>query len=98
MDDDINTAQTLARLFDLSSEINSLYQVKMETNWSLKELTLKRLQSFMPMFVNDILGLKDEGSDGADSKMDGVMQLLIDIRKMLERIKIWLHLIKLEML
>ena len=53
----------------------------------------------MPMFVNDILGLKDEGSDGADSKMDGVMQLLIDIRKNArERIKIGLHLIKLEML
>ena len=88
MDDDINTAQTLARLFDLSTEINSLCH-KQKPVGALKELTLKRLQSFMPMIVNDILGLKDEASDGTDSKMDGVMQLLIDIRKNARTNKDW---------
>ena len=88
MNDDINTAQTLARLFDLSTEINSLHHEQKPIG-ALKEATLARLQSFMPMFVNEILGLKGEGVNGDVSKMDDVMQLLIDIRKDARANKDW---------
>ena len=43
----------------------------------------------MPMFVNEILGLKGEGVNGDYSKMDDVMQLLIDIRKNARTNKDW---------
>ena len=88
MNDDINTAQTLARLFDLSTEINSLYHEQKPVE-ALKEATLARLKSFMPMFVNEILGLKGEGVNGDYNKMDDVMQLLIDIRKDARANKDW---------
>ena len=88
MNDDINTAQTLARLFDLSTEINSLYHEKKPVE-ALKVATLARLKSFMPMFVNEILGLEGEGVNGDGSKMDDVMHLLIDIRKDARANKDW---------
>ncbi len=79
MNDDISTARVLANLFELAPVINSLRggQVKMH---EITEDTFALLKTTWHTYLLDILGLRSE--ETADTgKLDGVLQLLIDIRK-----------------
>ncbi|WP_341834132.1 cysteine--tRNA ligase [Chitinophaga pollutisoli] len=79
MNDDISTARVLANLFELAPVINSLRggQVKMH---EIAETTFALLKATWHTFLVDILGMRSE--ETADTgKLDGVLQLLIDIRK-----------------
>ncbi len=79
MDDDLNTAKVLANMFELVSVINSLKDKHIPAD-AISSKTLILLQTQMKLFVEDIFGLKPEKA--ADSgKLDGVLQLLMDIRK-----------------
>jgi cysteinyl-tRNA synthetase len=79
MDDDLNTAKVLGNMFELVSIINSIKDRHIATE-ALSAGTFEILQKQMKIFVEDIFGLKNEKP--ADSgKLDGVLQLLIDIRK-----------------
>ena len=79
MNDDISTAKVLANLFELSPVINSLKggQVKMH---EISESTFTLLQQTWKTYLIDVLGLQPEKPAETD-KLDGVLQLLIDIRK-----------------
>ncbi|MBI3717853.1 MAG: cysteine--tRNA ligase [Sphingobacteriales bacterium] len=79
MNDDINTAKVLANMFELVPFINSIKD-KIIPVTALSKNTVELLQQQMKIFIEDILGLKKVTEADAEM-MEGVMQLLIDIRK-----------------
>jgi len=80
LNDDFNTAKVLANLFELAPVINSIKggQVKMH---ELSEETFQLLKKTWNIFLIDILGLQPETLNTDNSKLDGVIQLLIEMRK-----------------
>jgi cysteinyl-tRNA synthetase len=79
MNDDLNTAKVLANMFELVSVINSVKDKHIPAH-ALQPATFASLKAKMRSFVEDIFGLKNERADN-NGKLDGVLQLLIDIRK-----------------
>lgn len=79
MNDDLNTAKVLANMFELSSVINSIKDKHIQSG-AIAGNTLQLLQQQLRLYIEDIFGLTGERTaDGG--KLDGVLQLLIDIRK-----------------
>lgn len=79
MNDDLNTAKVLANMFELSSVINSIKD-KHIAEHAISGATMSLLQQQLKLYIEDIFGLTgDRVAD--DGKLDGVLQLLIDIRK-----------------
>jgi cysteinyl-tRNA synthetase len=79
MNDDFGTAKVLANMFELVPVINSIKDKIIPVSALSKE-TFELLQTKMKTWVEDIFGLKDV-SEADNTKLQGVMQLLIDIRK-----------------
>ncbi len=79
MNDDLNTAKVLANMFELSSVINSIKDKHIKAD-AVSGKTLLLLQTQLKLYVEDIFGLTGERT-ADDGKLDGVLQLLIDIRK-----------------
>jgi len=79
MDDDMNTAKVLANMFELAPVINSIKD-KHITAEALGNAVFISLQQELKLYVEDIFGLKNERAEN-NGKLDGVLQLLIDIRK-----------------
>ena len=79
MNDDFNTAKVLASMFDLVPVINSLKDKYIEAS-ALSKKTLTLLQFKLKVFVEDIFGLQSE-LQGDYQKLDGVIQVLINLRK-----------------
>jgi cysteinyl-tRNA synthetase len=88
MNDDFSTAKVLANLFDLAHLINSLKDKSLAAT-SFSEDTLAQLKSKMKTYVADILGLKFETA-GETSKLKGVIQVLIDLRREARAKKDWM--------
>ncbi len=80
MNDDFNTAKVLANLFELTPVINSLKggQIKMH---EISEDTFRLLQQTWKTYLVDILGIQQEAITGEDNKLDGVLKMLIEMRK-----------------
>jgi len=78
MNDDFNTAQALADLFELSNKINSFAGGQLDSGL-IEQKTFDRLRADFPSYVNDVLGLHARES-GQQEGMDDVMQLLINLR------------------
>lgn len=80
MNDDLNTAKVLANLFELTPVINSLKggQIKMH---EISEVTFHLLQKTWQTYLIEILGLRPETLATDNSKLDGTLQLLIEMRK-----------------
>ena len=77
MNDDFNTPILIAHLFDAVKRINLIKEGK-ET---ITELDKKELSNTFNSFVFDVLGLEDQSaSDGNSQTMEGVVNLLIDLR------------------
>ncbi|HEX2533678.1 MAG TPA: DALR domain-containing protein, partial [Chitinophagaceae bacterium] len=87
MDDDFNTAKVLASLFELVPVINSLKDKSIAPE-ALGADLLQRLQSELKLYVEDILGLKSESVEDA-GVLQGVLQVLIDIRREARARKDW---------
>lgn len=79
MNDDFSTARVLANMFELVPVINSMKD-KIIPVISLSKETFELLQKQFSVYIEDILGLKSI-SAADNEKLQGVMQLLIDIRK-----------------
>jgi cysteinyl-tRNA synthetase len=79
MDDDLSTAKVLANMFELVSVINSIKDKHIAAN-ALSTATVQLLQQQLKIFIEDVFGLTNERHND-DGKLDGVLQLLIDIRK-----------------
>jgi cysteinyl-tRNA synthetase len=79
MDDDFSTAKILANMFELTPVINGIKDGHITAD-ALAATTLVLLQQKFKVYLEDIFGLTH--STGADDNtLQGVMQLLIDIRK-----------------
>ncbi len=79
MADDFNTAKVLANLFELVPVINSIKDGHILSTAIGREL-YERMQYEFKRYLEDIFGLRDE-SKNENGKLDGVLQLLINIRK-----------------
>ncbi len=76
MNDDFNTPILIAQLFDAVRIINSVNDGKE----FLSENDLAELKLLLKIFVNDILGLKDDVMESAGEITDGLLQLIIKMR------------------
>lgn len=79
MNDDFSTAKVMANMFELVPVINSMKDQTIAVA-ALSNETFDLLKSEMKTWIEDILGLTSV-SESDSSKLKGVMQLLIDIRK-----------------
>jgi len=79
MSDDFNTARVLANMFELVTVINSLKDGHIKPG-VLGAATIGRLQQYFTDYLENILGLKNELQQEG-SKLGGVMELLVEIRK-----------------
>ncbi|MBK6332018.1 MAG: cysteine--tRNA ligase [Bacteroidetes bacterium] len=79
MDDDFNTAKTIACLFELSTIVNSLKDGNIQSN-QLSVHSVSLLAKTFEDYLIEIFGLKpiEENNHG---KLDDVLQVLINIRK-----------------
>ncbi len=78
IEDDFNTARVLANMFEIVPVINSFKDGIIPLN-AITSPTLSRLHETFPLFLEEILGLKNETE--VDEKFSGVMDLLVEIRK-----------------
>jgi cysteinyl-tRNA synthetase len=79
MNDDFNTAKVLANMFELVPVINSMKDKTIPVSALAKE-TFELLQKQMKVFIEDVFALKSV-TESNNERLQGVMQLLIDIRK-----------------
>ena len=79
MNDDFNTARVLASMFELAPVINSMKDKTIPVS-ALSADTLGLMQEKFKSYLEDVFGLKVM-QEADNSKLQGVMQLLIDIRK-----------------
>ncbi len=79
MNDDFSTAKVLANMFELVPVINSMKDKTIPVT-ALSKMTFELLQSKFKIWLEDILGLKSI-NEADNAMLQGVMQLLIDIRK-----------------
>ncbi len=81
MDDDFNTSVLIAELFEIVSIINSANDGRI----SLSESDIQGLKKLMHDFVFDVLGLQSESSNTSkDKALNGVMDIVLDVRKELK--------------
>lgn len=78
MNDDFNTAQVLAALFDLASKINAIHNKQLDAG-KISKSAFERMKNTMNDYVFDILGLQPI-SESKDGKTEELVHLLIDIR------------------
>jgi len=86
LDDDLNTAQLIALLFEAVKHINAMNDGKS----GLNEADLSHFKALMNVFVHDILGLvNEEATTGEDNATDGLMQLILELRQNAKVNKDW---------
>lgn len=85
MNDDFNSPVLISHLFDLVKNINSVVEGRLKINATGKE-SLKKL---VDDFVYDVMGLKpvEEGGDG--TLVEGLMDIILDIRRRARTSKDW---------
>ncbi len=90
MSNDFNTPMAMARLFELVPKVNGLKEGHLSFN-DLTADTLASLKQTFKDFIYTIFGLKDEmdGADSGNSSMDGLMQLVIELRQGARENKDW---------
>ncbi|MFZ1591949.1 MAG: cysteine--tRNA ligase [Chitinophagales bacterium] len=79
MNNDFNSAQAIAELNEAASMINTWNSLQ-NKKANIQEHTLLRLKTLLHHFLFDIFGLLEE-SENNNEKLNGVMELVIDIRK-----------------
>ncbi|OSY87714.1 cysteine--tRNA ligase [Tenacibaculum holothuriorum] len=85
MNDDFNTPILISHLFEAVKFINLLRDKKAKVS----EEDLKDLQETLNAFVFEVLGLLDEEKQQGSDKVDGVVELLIKLRKEARDNKDW---------
>jgi cysteinyl-tRNA synthetase len=89
MNDDLNTAKVVANMFELAPIINGLKGGQIKPD-EISASTIDILYKTMRIWVEDILGLQNPTGGSTDNgKLDGVMQVLIDLRKQARGRKDW---------
>jgi cysteinyl-tRNA synthetase len=78
MNDDFNTAKVMANLFELVPVINAIKDGHINAV-AISVNTLELMKTSFKVWIEDILGLKNSKEN--NQVLNGVMELLIDIRK-----------------
>lgn len=78
INDDFNTAKVLANMFEIVPVINSMKDGLIKSE-AISSATFKNLKENFSIFLEQILGLKDPSESSA--QLNGIMELLIEIRK-----------------
>jgi cysteinyl-tRNA synthetase len=79
MDDDFNTAEAIAVLFEMAKKINS-YKEGIIAISTVDEETFNALKTTFTSFIKDILGIdKEEKQD--NNVTENLMELILDLRK-----------------
>jgi cysteinyl-tRNA synthetase len=79
MDDDFNTAKTIATLYEMATFVNSIRDGIIPTE-QVSPSSIALLQQTFETYLIDIFGLTPI-ADNQDAKLDDVIQILIQIRK-----------------
>lgn len=87
LNDDLNTPVAIACLFDGARMINTIH----DRTASVTDEDLSRLKSLFHVFLFEILGLKDESSEGNNSHalLSGVVELVLQLRMEAKNNKDW---------
>ena len=85
LNDDLNSAMLIAKLFEATSWIHQLSEKKE----SLNNEDLALLKEKFNAFIFEILGLKLEEDSKAMESVDGLMSLIIDLRQQVRSQKDW---------
>lgn len=85
MNDDFNSPIAIGHLFDIVKAINSIADGRIK----IDSPTLDSLRTLVHSFVFDILGLQQPGEDGNQVLLDGLMELIIDMRTRARLSKDW---------
>lgn len=89
MDDDFNTPRAIASIFEIVTKINSLKSGKISLA-EISQETLNTLQSKLKGIIFDVFGLMDDTAGGAGGEvLDGLMQLVIELRQEARESKNW---------
>lgn len=80
MNDDLNTAQAIAQLFNLLKKINSIQTGNLKTGELGKELFDKMVKTYRE-FVDDVLGLKEEKPAQPEPLIDTLIYLYRDAKE-----------------
>ncbi len=78
INDDFNTAKVLANIFEIVPVINSIKDGLTAAD-AISSFTLNRMKEYFSIYLEQILGLKDIEEN--TEQLNGIMELLIDIRK-----------------
>jgi cysteinyl-tRNA synthetase len=79
IDDDFSTPKVLANMFEMVPIINSFKDGLIPVQ-AISSGTLAKMKQQFKVYLEDVFGLKN-ADDSRTEKMEGIMQLLIDIRK-----------------
>ncbi len=82
MNDDFNTAQTIAHLFNMLKKINSIFTKNLNPA-AIGEEAFTRLINTYQVFIEDVLGLKEEQL----GNQDGMMALILETYKQAKAVK-----------
>ena len=85
MNDDFNSPILIGHLFDLVKVINSISDGRVKTN----QETIDKMKALINDFVIDVLGLKPVDEDGNQSVLNGLMNLIVEMRKRARVSKDW---------
>jgi len=85
MNDDFNSPMVIANLFEGSKIIHAVK----DKNESISQYDLELLKKTFNTFVFDILGLKDEKPHDLSEYLNGLMELILDIRQKSREKKDW---------
>jgi len=90
MDDDFNSPKALSRLFELVNKINALKGGQLQLS-DVRVRTIQQLQQFFRDFIFKILGLEEEstGGEGGNELIDGLMDIILEIRLEARQQKDW---------
>ena len=80
MSDDFNTARLIAALFELGSKINAFYNKQLSLG-ALSEETFRMMKETFHGFIFEVLGIVPEKNDDQSERIDGLVNLLIEMRK-----------------
>lgn len=74
MNDDFNTAKTIASLFDMLKKINSFYLGELDLS-QISKTIFRKMKDTYKIFVNNILGLTEEKPDNFDDMLSLVLNI-----------------------
>ena len=85
MNDDFNTPIVISHFFDMAKIINTVNDKKA----TLSQPDIDEMKSLFDTFLFDILGLKDEATGDNTQLLDGLMQMVLDVRAQAKANKDW---------